>query len=80
MKVSPKKFLEILRSTSLDKEEQDAIIQILPNLSVEQIDELVDVLQKDKVDLEKIFVEANTRMDEEIKKMEVNISQVMPFE
>lgn len=71
---NPKQIAQLLHESTLSEEEQDAVIEMLPQMSEEQIGELIKVLQNDKKEQEKIFAQAEVKKKETLLQMKVEIA------
>lgn len=76
MTPDPKQLARLLLGSTLSDEEQQAVIAMLPQFSLDQIGELVEVLEKDHRDQAKYFAQAESKRDQAILQMNVGLSKV----
>lgn len=65
MKITPEKFVDLLKNSSLKEDEIKAIIKSLPQMSPKQIDDLADILKEDVATVSNIL----EKMENEQKKI-----------
>ncbi|MFA5842383.1 MAG: hypothetical protein WC882_01745 [Candidatus Gracilibacteria bacterium] len=63
MKVLPKQFAYLLKHSTLNPREQQAVLELLPHLSFFAIESLSEVLLKDVEGQEKILTDAERKRD-----------------
>lgn len=78
MLLTPKKFADMLRKSTLDREEKRALLQILPSLTIEQIKELALILKNDINLQEKLLQEAHTKREKVLLKMSIELNEIKP--
>ena len=61
MQITPQKFAHMLKNSSLDKSQQKAILDILPHLTLNQIQEISTILTTEAHELENLLNEANSQ-------------------
>ncbi len=80
MDITPEKFAKLLQNSTLDKDEQENVLKLLPHLSKEQISDIADALEDDNKELKKIMIKADSDLKQELNKLDVNLDGVMVFE
>jgi hypothetical protein len=82
MKITPKQFVEVLQKTSLSREEQRGVIDLLENLSPKQIEELYGILLRDSHRTQRIIAKLEienqknlSALEKEVKKAEEKVKK-----
>lgn len=73
MQITPQHFAQLLKDSTLDRAEEDAVIQLLPNCSPKEIEQLTAVLVEDVKAKEKILQKAKLQAETAKLKMEVEL-------
>ncbi len=73
MKYTPKNFAELLYKSSLSDSEKEDIIELLPTLSQDQIDEIFITLKDDVDSQEKIWEMADEEVEVLQEKIELEL-------
>jgi len=60
---NPQKFAHNLKNSTLNKKEQEALLELLPNLTNEQIDEISSTLEKDVKEQKQILDKVQLKSD-----------------
>lgn len=74
--ISPQQFAKLLKASTFTPREQRAILDLLPNLSMEQIQELALVLQHDVNAQSDALTSAKTQRDRLILKFGVDLEKL----
>jgi len=74
MKYTAKKFAELLFKSSLSNEEKEDIMELLPTLSQEKIDEIFIVLKDDVKNQEKIWEMAEKEVEVLQEKIDLELT------
>ena len=82
MKTTPKQFAQLLLRSTLTKDEQQMILDLLPSLSSKQIDEIAKTLKKDVSskkslckDIKKHQEKLHTDLVADLDKAELSLTQ-----
>lgn len=73
MKITPKDFVEVLVKTSLTTEERKAVVELLKNLSVDQIEDLYKILLNDAKNTQKTMQRLEMRSKQELLKLKKDV-------
>ncbi|MBI2463430.1 hypothetical protein HYV57_00555 [Candidatus Peregrinibacteria bacterium] len=76
MKITPQKFAELLRNSTLTSEEQKKVLQTLPRLNSDEIETLAKILEEDVKKQDKIFKTGEMKNDETILKMNIELKKL----
>ena len=71
MNITAEQFLKFLQGSSLSKDEQDALIKTLPEMSIEQIQELGGILKADSEQVAGILSRLEENQKAELVKMKM---------
>ena len=63
MSIDPKQFAENLRKSTLDVDTQKALLELMPKLSMEKLEEIDAILKKDVLVQEDIIKQATLKAD-----------------
>ncbi len=67
--ISPKHFAQVLKNSSLDPQDKVAILNLLPTLTPEQIEEIGKILEEDNAKQEDALSKAKLKVDVLMKKL-----------
>ena len=75
MPYTPQQFATLLRESSLTREDEDAVIGLLPHLTMKQIEKLGKVFEKDVKDTDKVFQKAQLKGETIQLKMVIELTR-----
>lgn len=76
MPITPEQFAELLKQSMLDDADQRAVLDMLPHLTLFQIEKLGKILEDDVRSQEKIFSDAKAQSDTLLLKMKVEMEKL----
>lgn len=76
MKITPRKFAALLRNSTLTREEQKKILETLPRLNLDEIEQIARILKVDEERQNKIFKTGEMKNDETILKMNIEFKKM----
>jgi len=76
MKITPEQFAKILKSSTLNAEEQMAVLNLLPKLTIAQIDQLAMVFEKDNTQQEIKFKTAISKRNETLLRLGIDLKAI----
>lgn len=76
MSPTPKHFAELLKASTLDASEQQALLNLLPTLNEDQIAELTKILETDNKNQQRAFENAESKRDEILLRFGLDVQQI----
>jgi len=76
MKTDPTHLARLLIGSTLSEAEQQAVISMLPRFTQGQVGELVNVLENDKKEQAKLFAQAESKRDQVLLQMNVELGKI----
>jgi len=73
---NPTHIARLLLGSTLSEEEQEAVISMLPRFTQGQVGELVNVLENDKKEQAKLFAQAESKRDQVLLQMNVELGKI----
>ncbi|MFC1616488.1 hypothetical protein ACFL21_05075 [Patescibacteria group bacterium] len=76
MKISPKEFAELLKGSTLDKEQRKIIVKSLSSMSPEMIEGLTKILKTDSDHVKKVVKEVDEKQKAEVEDFKKEIKDL----
>lgn len=75
MKITPQDFVDVLKKTSLTTDERKAVVDLLKDMSMEQIEGLYKILLEDAKDTQKTMSRLEMKNKKELLKLKQDVKR-----
>ncbi len=74
--ITPEQFAKLLKTSTLDANEQHAVLDLLPTLSENQINELAEILKTDNTKQDQAMKQAQSKSEEILLKFGLQMKTI----